>query len=83
LRLSEKRETSLHKGDLIQLSDGEQCELKDALPCYQQGADLAPESAEAFESIGFFFDAIESDPVRAESAFRRLNSEADRIPMLD
>ena len=58
------------KGDLIQLSDGEQYELSDALRCYQQAADLAPESAEAFESMGFFFDAIESDPVRAESAFR-------------
>jgi hypothetical protein len=59
------------KGDLIQLSDGEQYELKDALHCYQEAADLAPESPEPFESLGFFFDVIESDPARAETAFRR------------
>jgi hypothetical protein len=59
------------KGDLIQLSDGQQYELKDALRCYQQAADVAPESPEAFESIGFFLDAIESDLERAEKAFRR------------
>jgi tetratricopeptide (TPR) repeat protein len=59
------------KGDLIQLSDGQPYEMKDALHCYQQAADLAPELPEAFESLGFFFDAIESDADRAESAFRR------------
>jgi hypothetical protein len=59
------------KGDLIQLSDGEEYQLKDALRCYQQAARVAPESPEAFESLGFFFDAIESDPAQAETAFRR------------
>jgi tetratricopeptide (TPR) repeat protein len=59
------------KGDLIQLSDGRQYELADARRCYQQAADLAPESPEAFESLGFFFDAIESDLKRAEIAFRK------------
>ena len=59
------------KGDLIQLSDGQQYELAEAMRCYQQAADLAPKSPEAFESLGFFFDAIESDLARAESAFRK------------
>ena len=59
------------KGDLIQLSDGTRYELAEALRCYQQAADLAPESPEAFESLGFLLDAIESDWNRAEVAFRR------------
>lgn len=59
------------KGDLIQLSDGLEYQLADALHCYQQAADFAPESPEAFESLGFFFDAIENDLGRAETAFRR------------
>src|SRR5262245_11272968 len=56
------------KGDLIQLSNGAQYKLADALRCYQQAADLAPESPEAYESLGFFFDAVEGDPNRAENA---------------
>jgi tetratricopeptide (TPR) repeat protein len=59
------------KGDLIQLSDEPRYELADALRCYQRAAELAPESPEAFESLAFFFDAIESDLAQAESAFRR------------
>jgi tetratricopeptide (TPR) repeat protein len=59
------------KGDLIQLSDELRYELADALLCYQQAAEIAPESPEAFESLGFFFDAIESDLNRAEIAFRK------------
>jgi tetratricopeptide (TPR) repeat protein len=59
------------KGDLIQLSDGPPYELADALRCYKKAAELAPDSPEAFESLGFFFDAIESDMSRAEIAFRK------------
>jgi tetratricopeptide (TPR) repeat protein len=59
------------KGDLIQLSDEPSYELVDALRCYQQATELAPESPEAFESLGFFFDAVQSDLAQAESAFRK------------
>jgi Flp pilus assembly protein TadD len=59
------------KGHLIQLSDGKQYNLADARRCYEQAVELAPESPEAYESLGFFFDSIESDPNRAEIAFRR------------
>jgi tetratricopeptide (TPR) repeat protein len=59
------------KGDLIQLSDGGQYDLADAQRCYQRAADLAPDSSEAFESLGFFYDAIDSNLEQAEIAFRR------------
>jgi hypothetical protein len=58
------------KGDLIQLSDGNAYSLADAAACYERAASIDPTCAEAFESLGYFYDVVSEDLERAESAFR-------------
>jgi len=58
------------KGDLIQLSDGTGYNPSDAVACYERASSLDPSCAEAFESLGYYYDVISVDLERAESAFR-------------
>src|SRR5947199_811122 len=58
------------KGDLIQLSDGNDYNLSDASACYERAASIDPSCAEAFESLGYFHDVVSGELERAESAFR-------------
>lgn len=59
-------------GDLIQLSDAfPEYELSDALKAYEKAAVLDPSCAEAFEEIGYYYDAIDEDLEKSEAAFRR------------
>jgi tetratricopeptide (TPR) repeat protein len=58
------------RGDLIQLGDGESAHsLEEVLHCYETAVKLNPDFAEAYESIGYYFDAIDEDFPRAEAAF--------------
>ena len=60
------------RGDLIQLGTLEaNYELEDALLSYEQALAVDPDSAEAYESIGYFYDAVMDDPQSAEPAFRK------------
>lgn len=58
------------KGDLVQLSDGKDYTLSDAVGCYERAASIDPSCAEAFESLGFFHDVVTNSLKKAESAFR-------------
>jgi len=59
-------------GDLIQLSDVfPEYELSDALKAYETAAILDPSCPEAFEEIGYYYDAIDEDLEKSEVAFRR------------
>jgi len=59
------------RGDLIQLSDGEDYTLEDALNSYQRAIELDPNNAEAYEAIGHYYNAVNDDPVRAEPYFKK------------
>lgn len=60
------------RGDLIQLGTLEaNYELEDILRSYEQALAVDPECAEAYESIGYFYDALMDDPQSAEPAFRK------------
>lgn len=60
------------RGDLIQVSDGDgRYLLEDAEASYLKASEIDPEDAEAFESLGFYYDAICADPEKAEPLFRR------------
>ncbi len=60
------------RGDLIQISNDEgRYRLEDAEASYTRAAEIDPEDPEAFESLGFFYDAICADPGKAEPFFRR------------
>ncbi len=59
------------RGDCIQLWNVPEYELKDALASYERAAALDPQCAEAYESIGYYYDAIDEDLEKAEAAFRR------------
>ena len=59
------------RGDLIQLSAVSGYELEDARRSYEQALAIDPSCAEAYESIGFFEDAVMDDPRSAEPAFRQ------------
>ena len=59
------------RGNLIQLGDAEsKYELVDALRSYEQAIAVDPSCTEAYESIGFFYDAVMDDPRSAEPFFR-------------
>jgi len=59
-------------GDLIQLSDAfPEYELSDALKAYEKATVLDPTCPEAFEEIGYYYDAIDEDLEKSEAAFRR------------
>ncbi len=59
------------RGDLIQLGGPEsRYELADALRSYEQAIAFDPLCAEAYESLGFFYDAVIDAPESAEPFFR-------------
>ena len=60
------------RGDLIQMASLEaNYELDDALKSYERALEIDPSNAEAYESIGYYEDAIMSNPTSAESPFRK------------
>lgn len=60
------------RGDLIQLSTLEaQYELEDVVRSYEKALSVDPNCAEAYESIGYFYDAVMGDPKSAEPAFQQ------------
>ncbi|MCL5274628.1 MAG: hypothetical protein M1434_07770 [Chloroflexi bacterium] len=69
------------RGDLIQLSDLDAgYTLNDVLESYKQAAASDPDCAEAYESIGYYYDAVMNDPHMAQPAFRKalsLNAGVD------
>src|SRR5262249_34926917 len=59
------------RGDLIQLSDDDvSYSLDDVLPSYNKALECDPGSGEAYESIGYFLDAVMDEPEKAEPYFR-------------
>jgi len=66
------------RGDLIQLSDGEDYTLEDALNSYQRAIELDPNNAEAYEAIGHYYNAVNDDPARAEPYFKEGDSSRRR-----
>lgn len=60
------------RGDLIQLCEGEtDYDLADVFCSYQNAVVINPHSAEAHESLGYFYDVFENEFEKAESAFRQ------------
>lgn len=60
------------RGNLIQLASLEaNYETGDALRSYERALAADPDCAEAYESIGYFYDALMDDPRSAEPAFRK------------
>jgi tetratricopeptide (TPR) repeat protein len=60
------------RGDLIQMASlNTNYELEDALKSYKRALEIDPLNAEAFESIGYYEDAIMDNPTSAESPFRK------------
>ncbi|HEY7114850.1 MAG TPA: hypothetical protein VIA45_18115 [Thermoanaerobaculia bacterium] len=60
------------RGDLIQLSDDEAsyC-LDDVRASYDKAVECDPGNGEAYESIGYFLDAVMDEPAKAEPFFRK------------
>ncbi len=53
----------IYFGDSIQLGSGSsEFDLSSAKKAYEKAIQVAPDEAEAFESLGCFLDAIEDDP---------------------
>lgn len=81
LRFPESPRLWQQRGDLIELGDGKSAHsLEDALQCYETAVKLDPDFAEAYESIGYYFDVIDVDLPRAEAAFfkaTQLGTRAD------
>ena len=60
------------RGDLIQLSDDDRSYCLDDVPAsYQKALECDPENGEAYESIGYFLDAVMDEPAKAEPYFRK------------
>lgn len=60
------------KGDFIQLSSEDTpYELLDSLKAYEQAIELDPKCAEAFESIGYYYDIIDEQFDLAREAFEK------------
>lgn len=60
------------RGDLIQLSEPDSgYTLNDALKSYEQAIASDPDCAEAYESIGYYYDAVMDDPQMALPPFRK------------
>lgn len=60
------------RGDLIQLAEKDAgYELNDALISYRRALEIDPSNAEAYESIGYYEDAITNNLAYAESSFRK------------
>lgn len=59
-------------GDLIQLlEDPGKYELADAEAAYLRAVQIAPADPEGHASLGFFYDRVMDDPVRAKPFFER------------
>ena len=60
------------RGDLIQLSDeGGAYTLRDAETSYLKAVEIEPENPEGYESLGFYYDDVMADPLRAKPQFER------------
>ncbi len=60
------------RGDLIQMASLKaNYELEDALKSYERALEIDSSKAEAYESIGYYEDAVMSNPTSAESPFRK------------
>ena len=59
-------------GDLIQLlDDTSEYELADAEVAYLRAIEIDPANGDAYASLGFFYDAVMDDPVRAKAYFEK------------
>jgi len=58
-------------GDLNQLSEETTFDAEESFEAYRRAAEVDPLNGEAFESMGFFLDAIRDDPAAAEPFFRK------------
>jgi tetratricopeptide (TPR) repeat protein len=68
------------RGDLIQLgTETSPHSLEDALHSYFRATEIDPEFAEAWESVGHFYDAVLGDEVQAQRYFQ----EAARLVKRD
>lgn len=59
------------RGDLLQLAPSTYEAADDPRGCYRRAIDLDPRNAEAWESLGFYYDVFDDDFPRAIDAFRR------------
>jgi len=60
------------RGDLLQRGeDDKKYDLSDALSSYTKAIEIDPNFAEAYESIGYYYDVIDDDPEKAVKAFER------------
>jgi tetratricopeptide (TPR) repeat protein len=60
------------RGHLIELAPEDYpVPLSEAANCYRKAADLDPEYADAWESLGYYLDNYDEDLDEAEEAFRR------------
>ncbi len=68
------------KGDFIQLSSEDTpYELLDSLKAYENAIEVDPRCAEAFESIGFYYDALEEKFELARNAFEKALEIEERL----
>jgi tetratricopeptide (TPR) repeat protein len=59
------------RGNLIQLgSESSPHSLEDALASYQRAIEVAPEFAEAWEEVGYYYDAVLDDEATARKYFQ-------------
>src|SRR4051794_39085358 len=59
------------RGDLIQLGPASNPHsLEDALASYQRAVDIDPDSVEAWEWIGYYYDAVLDDEATARTYFQ-------------
>ncbi|MGZ5443932.1 MAG: hypothetical protein ACXW5U_03365 [Thermoanaerobaculia bacterium] len=59
-------------GDLIQLlEDDSEFDLADAEAAYLRAIDIDPSYADGYASLGFFYDAVNDDPERAQPYFEK------------
>jgi hypothetical protein len=59
------------RGDLIQLSSGDEYKLEEALMSYKQAIAIDSCFVEAYEEIGHFYDLVMDDPKQAEPFFNK------------
>ena len=69
------------RGNMIQLGDEswDDYALDAAQDSYRRALEESPDYAEAYESLGWFFDAVEDNPSEAEPFFRRA-LEMEAVP---
>jgi tetratricopeptide (TPR) repeat protein len=68
------------RGSLIQLGP-ENCphSLNDVLACYQKAIEIDPQFAEAWEEIGYFYDAVLDDEAGAEKYFTEAKKLKEKL----